>query len=120
MLQGTLKLLDLTLKVHLGCSEEEQAHPQEIRISLEIGPEPLPQACFSDRLEDTRCYGALADRLRMFCFTTRFRTVEKLAMSCFEVVKSGFPESTQLKLKLHKIRPPVDSLQGGVVFEIHS
>jgi FolB domain-containing protein len=117
---SSLKLLDLQLQVISDARKRNRPSFRKIRISFEIHSKTLLKACFTDQLEDTHCYGTLADQISKFCSASRFQTVEKLAMGCFEILKAELPESTPFKLKLHKLHPPVKSLLGGVVFEIES
>lgn len=114
-----LRLVDLSLSVHLGCIPEERAQLQEVRVSLEMRLDS-PKACATDRLGDTVCYSRLCEAIRGFSSKTSFETVERLGQGCYEVVKHEVPHGTGLRLALHKVRPPVDSLRAGVVFEIQN
>ena len=115
-----LRLVDLRLPIHLGCTLAEQEIPQEVSFSFEICFSEMPGACRTDRLEDTVCYGRLSEVVRTYCAGRRFQTVEKLAHECYETLKPEMIPTASLSLSVHKLKPPVDSLKGGVFFEIEN
>jgi 7,8-dihydroneopterin aldolase/epimerase/oxygenase len=104
--------------VRLGCSEAERSHLQEVRVSLEIAFERVPQASISDRLEETVCYARLTDLLERYAKDREFATVEKLGFDFFRQLKDYILGPHQLTLHLHKVKPPIPNLQGGVVFTL--
>jgi dihydroneopterin aldolase len=120
-----LQVNELELSVHLGCSPEEQESLQKIRISFEFRFASLPQACFTDEVKDTICYGSVSDSIRDFCSHSRFKTIEKLAMECFGILQKaaqtvGNDELPGFRIRVHKVHPPVECLLNGAFFEIES
>lgn len=113
-----LKIRELSLQVHLGCSLAEQEHAQEVRVSADIQFSGPPEACCSDRLDDTICYARICEALRASTKITPFWTVEKLAQRFLEILKKEAHRAESLRISVHKMHPPIDSLLGGVVFEI--
>lgn len=119
MSKTSLRVQDLSLWVRLGCSEPERAQPQEVRLSLEIQFRETPGACFNDELIETVCYAELSGRLKNHCETREFKTVEKMAMDCAERVQETIGLAHEFTIDVHKVRPPVPGLNGGVVFRVH-
>ena len=119
-MRGTLRLKELKLQVHLGCSASERALLQEIRISIDIRMRELPAACHSDSIEDTLCYGKLSEEILAFCKRSSFQTIEKLSMGCYTLIESLISKEDAFRISLHKVNPPVDALFGGAFFEIES
>jgi dihydroneopterin aldolase/2-amino-4-hydroxy-6-hydroxymethyldihydropteridine diphosphokinase len=117
-MRATLKASDLCLWIHLGCTAEEQASRQEVRVSFELTLPKLPEACTSDELRDTICYAEICEKLRKFCTESKFKTIETLTYRCMELVSVGLPEDLAIKVAVHKVRPPVDTLHGGASFTL--
>jgi dihydroneopterin aldolase len=124
---AVLKVQEFSLFVHLGCSAEERRSLQEIRISFEFRFSKLPEACFTDEIEGTICYGSVSENLRAFYSSAEFNTIERLALGGYEILAKTAAEiatktstAPSFKIRVHKLKPPVDSLLGGAVFEIES
>jgi dihydroneopterin aldolase len=116
---AVLKISELALSVHIGCTPEERAKSQEVRISFQIKPDRLPEACTSDKLEETICYETLIASIhRLVPSQAQFNTVEKLGYDCFQSLKKALPREARLFLSIHKVNPPIDSLKGGIYFEL--
>jgi dihydroneopterin aldolase len=103
--------------VKLGCSIEEQEISQPVDISFEIRFHPSPDACRTDQIEDTFCYGKIAEELRALYDGKRIQTVEKLAGLGYELIKAKVGTRGAVKLSVHKLKPPVEGLLDGVFFE---
>jgi dihydroneopterin aldolase len=117
--KAILKISDLTLSVHIGCTPEERLKKQEVRISFQIEPDRLPGACVSDVLSETICYETLIGSIQHSIDSrAEFNTVEKLGHDCFQSLKAQIPKDARLSLSLHKVNPPIDSLKGGIHFEL--
>jgi len=111
-----LQVVDLQLQVHLGCSQEERAAPQEVRVSLDLGFTESPPAESTDKLEQTICYAQLSEALKELVKCEEFCLVEKMARRFYETLKVNLPNSTFLRVRAHKAHPPVESLKGGVIY----
>ena len=116
--RATLRFEDLEIRVRLGCGAEERRTPQEVRVAVTIRFDAPPGACRSDDLYDTVCYAELASALRARGAAREYRLIERLAADLLEVVRGLAPPSARLALEVHKVRPPVAALAGGVRFEI--
>jgi dihydroneopterin aldolase len=117
--QAVLKISDLTLSVHLGCTPEEQSKKQEVRISFQIKLGQLPGACLSDSLSETVCYATLIESIKRAVDSHyKLNTVERLAQISFQNLKEQLPKDSRLFLSIHKANPPIDFLKGGVHFEL--
>lgn len=118
----TSKLLisDLRIWVHLGCGEEERHNPQMVSINLEFTFNTTPKAVDSDKIEDTFCYLETTKQIQALLKETRFRLIEHLAKSIYEVtamyVKNSGQDIADLTVHLRKISPPAPGIHGGVSF----
>jgi dihydroneopterin aldolase len=118
--ESTIYLRDLSVMVNVGCGIEERSQKQELRFSFEISFPNLPHACESDRIEDTVCYHKLSDKITFACKDREYATLEKIAKVIFDSVKNDFPQNASLKLKVEKVRPPIEGLAGSASFELKS
>lgn len=122
----SLRMKDLVLDLHLGCTPEERAAPQEVRLDVELRfPSPLP-AGESDELSDTICYGMLADAIRKH-FSARgvepkgerkeYMLIERVAEEAYKVVKEH-ARSGLVAVEARKVNPPVERLLGGAFYRV--
>lgn len=116
MIQLTIR--DYSLWCHLGCSPEEREPQQEVRISLSLGFAQLPHACKSDQLSDTICYAEICRQMNLLVKEKHFQTVEHLSFAIREQLAQYLKTENTWRLTLHKVKPPIDGLLGGVTFEI--
>jgi 2-amino-4-hydroxy-6-hydroxymethyldihydropteridine diphosphokinase/dihydroneopterin aldolase len=79
---SSLRMEGLALRVRLGCSEEERSSPQEVRVSVEFRFKQAPVAMDSDSLEETICYGRVAEALRRL-EQREFRLIERLGAAAY-------------------------------------
>lgn len=120
--QVALSLEGARLNVHLGCSAEERATPQEVRLAAKVYFPELPPGCSSDRLDETICYAEMVQWARDYVTGKEFALVESLGFELATLFSKNFSDKTPQKikfdLKVHKVNPPVPDLSGGVVFEL--
>lgn len=110
-----LTVKDYRLKVHLGCTLEEQMVPQEISATIKIKFRESPPGEITDDLRETICYADICHALTEYLQNKSFQLVEKLANDCFNVLKTSYP-NVLIQLEIHKLHPPIENLQGGVVY----
>ena len=111
-----LNVKELAVKVHLGCTPEERKVAQEVRFSIELQFTQNPTACLTDKLEDTHCYVKICDALRATCLEKEFQTIEHLSEVALNNLKPSLSKNVRGLLHLHKVKPPIDGLLGGVIF----
>jgi dihydroneopterin aldolase len=110
----SLRMKELSLLLRLGCSEEERALPQEVRLDVELRfPTPL-KAGRTDDLRDTICYGALAGALRKH-FTQEYQLIERVTEEAYRIVKE-MSGGASVAVEVRKVNPPVPGLLGGAFF----
>lgn len=110
----SLRMKELSLLLRLGCTEEERAVPQEVRLDVELRfPAPLI-AGKSDNLSDTICYGFLADSLRRH-FVGEYQLIERVTEEAYRIVKELSRDAT-VAVEVRKVNPPVKGLLGGAFF----
>jgi dihydroneopterin aldolase len=115
--KSSMVVRDLSCGVKLGCSSEERRSPQEVRVSVGFEFAESPGACLSDDLSETICYDQASRLIRQTCDEREYQTIEFLARKLFETLKTGLSQSTKLYVEVHKVKPPIDNLLGGVVFK---
>jgi len=110
----SLRMKELSLMLHLGCTSEERAAKQEVRLDVELRfPAPL-SAGRSDDLRDTICYGALADSLRRH-FIGEYLLIERVTEEAYRIVKET-GRGALVAVEVRKVNPPVPGLLGGAFF----
>ncbi len=108
----------LELEVHLGCEPEERALPQPVEVCLRLAFAKPPEACRSDRLEDTVCYAEAVERIRRAASGREFSTLEHLAERIRAGLREQVPDPVSIRLRVTKLRPPVPGLRRGVCFAL--
>lgn len=112
----TLSVRDFSVRARLGCAPGERNEPQEVRISLDLTFPSHPLACASDRLADTVCYAEICARIRRRAETGEFHTVERLHAALRSEIEGALSPEARFRLRVHKPRPPIEGLLGGVIF----
>lgn len=113
---SALTLNGLRLSVFLGIYPEELSKKQTVTVDIRIAfPQP-PEACFSDRLEDTYCYDNMIHYLKEKLLHKKFQMIEHLTQALYALLKAYFPAHFSLSVKVTKLAPNPD-LSRGVTFE---
>jgi len=99
-----------------GASDEEQSVGHRYSVDVELSFE-LRQAGRSDRLEDTVNYSRVAKRVAALGASEQFRLLEALAERIAGVILDEFPVES-VKLRVRKIRPPMNVIAASVGVEI--
>ncbi len=113
-----LEVKDFSVHVHLGCTQKEREKAQEVRISINLVFPEAPPACATDQLKDTICYAHLCSALKDVCTQNEFCTIERLTSVMMGELKKLLSPTIVITLRVHKVRPPIDGLFGGVIFEL--
>lgn len=106
------------LHVRLGCGEVERAAPQDVDLAVRVRFATPPEACETDELGDTVCYAKLVEHARELVAGREFRTVEHLAHAIARRLRGELPSGAGLEVRVTKLRPPIDELEGGVSFAL--
>lgn len=115
MAVSRIQVRELSMQVHLGCTERERSLAQEILVSFVLDFAESPPGEATDRLEDTVCYDRLCQKLVAHTENRQFQLIEKMAADFLAILRQSCP-SLLIQLKVHKVRPPIDGLKGGVVY----
>ncbi len=114
---SSLQICDLSLQVHLGCTAQERAKKQEIRISVEFRFDEPPIGALTDSLQDTVCYAKASEILRDHCEKNEFQLIERIGTECFSLLKEFVQgKAIKVSLHIHKVNPPVENLKQGTHF----
>ena len=115
-----LKIKDLRLWVHLGCSEAERENLHAISVTVKITFSQPPKGVHTDNLEDSLCYRHITDLTKDAVSNKEFKLVEHLTFCIYDdihkYVSSTCYADSQIEVKVTKLFPPIESLQGGVSF----
>lgn len=113
-----LKIRDLSLQVGLGCTKEERSRPQEVRVNVELRFVETPACVRTDDLRDAICYAKISEALALHAVEREFHLVEKMAGDFLNIVNRIVEGRAVVQLSVHKVRPPVEGLLGGVEYTI--
>ena len=110
-----LRLQEYSMQVHLGCLAEERAHPQEVRVSLDIEFLEIPRAEQTDEIQDTICYAEICMAWDQVVQKREYHLVEKLSSELWVAIQPLLKRARS-QIQVHKVSPPIDGLQGGVTY----
>jgi dihydroneopterin aldolase len=113
-----LEIRAARLHVRLGCGEAERAAPQDVDLAVRVQFAAPPRACETDELGDTVCYAKLVEQARELCAGREFRTVEHLTYAIARRLRGEVPSDARLEVRVTKLQPPIDELEGGVSFAL--
>ena len=113
-----LEVQELSLQVRLGCTREERSIPQEVRLGIQIEFHERPPACETDKLSDTICYAEICNALVKTTSNKEFQTIEYLTVVCAKEISGWIDGRAKAVVRVHKVKPPVPQLLGGVSFSI--
>lgn len=116
-LRSKLTLNPFRLPIHLGCEAWERESTQSVDFQITFGFSSPLKAETSDELEDSICYAKVCDLISKLTKETHFKLIEKLAEDVRSSIAEHFPQHDFLKVSVHKLKPPVDLLTNGVVYE---
>jgi FolB domain-containing protein len=113
---NSLRLQELSLQVCLGCTAEERAVRQEVRLTVEFRFHRAPRGTQSDSLDETICYAELSEALKSHLEHHEYNLIERMAYEAFGIAKDISRGKAQIGLSVHKVSPPVENLKGGAWF----
>jgi dihydroneopterin aldolase len=113
-----MKIQSLSLNVKLGCSPEERALRQEVRVSAELRFFEQPGGVQSDDLKDTICYARICETLREYGEGREFQLIEKMAGDFYRLTKDLVEGQAAVSVTIHKVKPPVPGLLGGAEYRV--
>ncbi|MCB0358902.1 MAG: dihydroneopterin aldolase [Bdellovibrionales bacterium] len=105
MNQDTIYIEGLRLMVRVGCTAEERAHPQRMTAGVRVTTD-VSTAVRSDKLDDTVCYGKLADSLVRHAENGSWNLVETLGDELIQLIFEQFPPVQRVELDLRKFVIP--------------
>lgn len=108
--------LQTVLWLSLGCQPSEREHLQPVQISLKFEFTTPPEACLTDDLAHTVCYANVIEILNMNISKNEYKLIEHLSYSIWHVIKAEIAFDGVLEIKVHKLRPPIQGLDKGVIF----
>src|SRR5579883_3201823 len=114
-LDSTLFIRQLELRVNLGWRNAERKNEQAVLLDMYIQFSKPPQACETDKLDDTVCYAELIVEIRQQTAKRKYRLIEDLGAEIYQIAKACLPARSKLNVRITKY-PKVDGLTGGVSF----
>ncbi|AWD33208.1 D-erythro-7,8-dihydroneopterin triphosphate 2'-epimerase [Candidatus Fokinia solitaria] len=119
-----LRISQLALLVHLGCSKEERQFKQEVWIDVSLEFSTLPNACLDDRISSCVCYKSLCDKILLFAEKASFNTIERLAYAIYEIITDYIIKSSEnpfkhaIEVDIHKKNTPTTAIREGAFFKL--
>ncbi|MES2768573.1 MAG: dihydroneopterin aldolase [Bdellovibrionota bacterium] len=108
---------ELKFAVKLGCTADERATPQEVRVSIELRCEAIPLGAFSDSIEDTICFAKVNEVLKEYIETREFNLIERIGLESFGLLRELTKNhQVQIGVRVHKVQPPIPNLIKGAHF----
>ncbi|MED7788549.1 dihydroneopterin aldolase [Francisella sp. 19X1-34] len=111
-MQQSLFLNELEIYVNLGCSDEERAYKQMIKLDIELEFNENYSASDTDNLEETICYYTLRNNIQNFCNDISCNLIEYLAKQIFIFIQKSYNNVRIRYLKLIKT-PPVSQIKAA-------
>jgi dihydroneopterin aldolase len=113
-----LQLDKITFSVNLGVPEAERIQKQEVHLWVKLFFPELPQACFTDNINDSICYDQFSNNIAEFIEGQMFSTIEHLTHQLYLNIKSfpSFNHEVKLWLKLEKPGHTTPAIQGSASF----
>ena len=111
-----IRIKDLSLRAHIGVTEEERASPQDLLLQIDIKVNTVA-AGRTDDLVDTVDYGAIALRLADLVGRERPKLLERLADRIAREI-ARFPGVQGVTVEIEKVDPPIPLEVGKVAVRI--
>ncbi len=112
-----LRIDELKFTVKLGCTADERAIPQEVRVSMELRFETLPLGALSDSIEDTICFAKVSEVLKEHIEPREFNLIERIGLESFGLLRELTKNhQVQIGVRVHKVQPPIPNLIKGAHF----
>ncbi len=114
-----LQISDLRLWVHLGCSEQEKHHPQQVSVNVYFKFKIPPEAIKTDNLQQTICYKEVIEAIKLNCVSRCFNLIEFLTQEIYICIRNILDKNKNLvdiDIIVKKISPPIPDVFGGVIF----
>lgn len=110
-----IRIENLSLMVHIGCSEKERSQAQEVHISFSVGFKEPPPGEITDQIEQTLCYGQMCKKIKALVRGQEYHLIEKLAKDCWNTLKEDSPQ-VLVQVTVKKVTPPIEGLLGGAIY----
>jgi dihydroneopterin aldolase len=118
-MKSKMVIQDFEVAVHLGCSPEEQKYLQPVRFDFEIQFQSEVKAMRTDSIIDAVDYTKLTTLMKSEAKKKNYHLVEHLnheVLSALVKHLQSLPLKADLRLSVHKVRVPIESLKNGVRF----
>lgn len=112
-----LILSDIRFQGYCGVPPEERRSPQWLRVDLELGLD-LEAALREDTLSHTVDYAAVCETVLQVGRQRPYHLVEALAGAILEALFQQYPPLRSIRIRVWKVAPPVEGLQGGFAVEL--
>ncbi len=100
-----LTIHELKLVTHLGWTEAERSTPQPVWITATFSQNHLPNAAWTDLLEDSVCYERLETALFDCIAHQSFKLLEHLGYIAHQCLRSKLPDHVHLSVLISKELP---------------
>ncbi len=116
--RAQLVLDRLCFSAFVGWTEEERAAPQSIFVSLKIDLKGVPNACRSDVLEETICYGKIVSDLDRILSGSTYKLLEHIAAIVESSLEQYHPLVSKYEIIVEKENVPIPVSYSAVKFRL--
>ncbi len=95
----------LEVFARIGCTEEERAFPQRMELDIEVSLD-TSSAVNSDKLDDTVCYLAIAEKINAMCRSGSWALVERFSEDAVGALFKSFQDVQAVRLRVCKFVVP--------------
>ncbi|MDA8561848.1 dihydroneopterin aldolase [Gammaproteobacteria bacterium] len=114
-INSNLMLNELELEINLGWPDLERSQKQKVLVDISIIFDTPPNACISDKLDETIDYDTLIIKIIKRVNNRSYCLIEHLNHTIYCIIKDILPRNTKVTVCISKI-PPIKLLKGGVQF----
>ena len=108
-----LEIKSLKLPVIIGREASERKQTQDILFHVKIG---LKEQRNHTDTSHFICYQDICERIKKITAQTNFLLIETLAQAIIKDIKEYLPTDVYAQIIVHKVRPPIEELAGGVSY----
>ena len=112
---SALFIQGLELRVYLGWPDDERSQKQVVLLDVDIWFAKPPDACVTDKLDDTICYASLIQFIHDHLAERTFHLIEHLTQTIYHLIKSQLSDQTKTHVRITK-HPDIAGLTRGVCF----
>lgn len=108
-----LQIHSLKLAIMIGKEAKERKKAQDIYFDIKIN---FTTSNLAGKKKSFVCYQDICDRIKKYTKQKKFILIESLAQEIISDLKKYLSSNVLLQIRVHKARPPIKELVGGVSY----